>query len=110
MKNFPKLSQQEIKDLWRAGKRCETTYFSIRWRPCSSERKQFRTVIVVKKNLGNAVVRNRLRRRYREALRYCQKQSTGGFDIILVVKEQSKQASFRQLLEACLKVFKEKMS
>lgn len=67
-------------------------------------------VIVVKKNLGNAVVRNRLKRWYREALRYCQKQSIGGFDIMLVVKEASKQGSFQQVLEACLKVFKEKMS
>jgi ribonuclease P protein component len=106
---FSKLSRKEIKKLWQEGRRCETPYFFLKWLPSISEKPQFRVVIVVKKSLGNAVVRNRLRRLYREALRLCQKQSDSGFDIMLVVKEQSKQATFQQLLEACLKVFKEKM-
>jgi ribonuclease P protein component len=57
------------------------------------------------KRLGGAVVRNRARRRIREAARpYC-RSLPGGWDYLLVARKGSASASFRDLSEAVRSLF-----
>ena len=50
--------------------------------------------------LGGAVVRNRARRRLREAFRLAQPRMRQGYDVILVARSRSVDGSYRKLTEA----------
>jgi ribonuclease P protein component len=52
------------------------------------------------KRLGGAVVRNRVRRRMREALRRLDRSSTSGWDILVVARSGSAAATYRELADA----------
>ncbi len=52
------------------------------------------------KRLGKAVVRNRLKRRLREAVRARSAQLMNGWDIVLIAREPSREATFAQLSAA----------
>ena len=52
------------------------------------------------KRLGHAVVRNRLKRRLREAVRAHARHIAHGWDIVLIAREPSREATFVQLSEA----------
>jgi ribonuclease P protein component len=52
------------------------------------------------KRLGNAVVRNRIRRRVREALRGLDRSPSSGWDILVVARPGSAGASYRELADA----------
>ena len=56
--------------------------------------------IVTSRRLGNAVVRNRAKRRIREAVRYWHPQIVPGYDIVFIVRQQMLHASYPELLEA----------
>jgi len=56
--------------------------------------------ISVRRSAGNAVRRNRVRRRVREAIRLEQDRVTGGFDVVLVPRVPAADASFTALREA----------
>ena len=52
------------------------------------------------KRLGNAVVRNRIRRRVRETLRRLDRGETSGWDILVVARPGSQGASYQELADA----------
>lgn len=52
------------------------------------------------KRLGGAVVRNRIRRRLRDALRKLDRPASIGWDILVVVRPASAEASYRDLVDA----------
>ena len=58
--------------------------------------------ITVSKKLGHAVVRNRTRRRIREAYRLQEGRFTPGWDIVLVARTRSVEAEFGKLTHALL--------
>ncbi len=53
----------------------------------------------VGKRVGNAVIRNRVKRRIREALRHRQARLAPGWDLLLVARPGAAGASFWQLAE-----------
>ncbi|MEA2622415.1 MAG: ribonuclease protein component [Chloroflexota bacterium] len=52
------------------------------------------------KRLGGAVVRNRVRRRLREAIRAMDRSGSSGWDILVVARQASVQAGYRELADA----------
>ena len=63
---------------------------------------QNRVGITVSKKLGHAVVRNRTRRRIREIYRLNEERFTPGWDIVIVARTRSVDASFSKMTAALL--------
>ena len=61
-----------------------------------------RVGITVSKKLGHAVVRNRVRRRLREAYRLNEDKFQSGWDIVVVARTRAIHADFSQLVESYL--------
>ena len=53
--------------------------------------------ITVSKKLGNAVLRNKIRRRIREIYRTNEDELLSGFDLVIVARRGSTQAAYREL-------------
>ena len=56
-----------------------------------------RVGITVSKKLGNAVLRNKIRRRIREIYRTNEDELLSGFDLVIVARRGSTQAAYREL-------------
>lgn len=54
---------------------------------------------VTSKRLGNAVIRNRIRRRLREAARLMNPELRQGYDVLIIAKEQSVSARYAELYD-----------
>ena len=65
-----------------------------------------RVGITVSKKLGHAVVRNRVRRRLREAYRLNEAQFQPGWDIVVVARTKAVSAPFDKLTEGYLSLAK----
>ncbi len=61
-----------------------------------------RVGITVSKKLGKAVIRNRVRRRIREAYRINEEQFQPGWDIVLVARSRAVDVSFQKLTQSLL--------
>ena len=61
-----------------------------------------RVGITVSKKLGKAVVRNRVRRRLREAYRLNEERFLPGWDIVIVARSRAVTASFEKLTQSLL--------
>ena len=61
-----------------------------------------RVGITVSKKLGHAVVRNRVRRRLREVYRLNEEKFLPGWDIVVVARSRSVEASFQALTKGYL--------
>ena len=59
-----------------------------------------RVGITVSKKLGNAVIRNRVRRRLREVYRLNEDKFAPGYDIVVVARSRCIKASFQALSDA----------
>lgn len=61
-----------------------------------------RVGITVSKKLGKAVVRNRVRRRIREAYRLNEERFESGYDIVIVARSHAVEVSFQKLTDRLL--------
>ena len=61
-----------------------------------------RVGITVSKKLGKAVVRNRVRRRIREAYRLNEERFLPGYDIVIVARSRAVEVSFQKLTDSLL--------
>ena len=61
-----------------------------------------RVGITVSKKLGKAVVRNRVRRRIREAYRLNEERFLPGWDIVIVARSRAVEVSFQKLNQSLL--------
>lgn len=60
----------------------------------------------VSKRVGKAVVRNRVRRRMREAIRLRQAQIAPGFDVVFIARPAAAQATYAEIARACERILR----
>ena len=90
--------------VYRAGKRLSSTHFTVFVR--SNELALSRFGFSIKKALGGAVVRNRIRRRVREMVRCHRQEIPAGWDIVIHPKSTVAKAPFAALAEELIRVLK----
>ncbi len=89
------MRRAEYEAVYRSGRRCSSQQFAIFYRANGLERSRFG--ISVKKELGGAVVRNRIRRRIREILRRNDSEIPSGWDIVIHPRRSVARAAFAPL-------------
>ncbi len=87
-----------------AGKRRSSSHFTVFFR--ANELPQSRFGFSIKKALGGAVVRNRIRRRLREAVRCHRLEIPTGWDIVIHPKSSVARAEFVALTADLLRLLK----
>ncbi|MBZ5527464.1 MAG: ribonuclease P protein component [Acidobacteriia bacterium] len=85
----------EFDAVYRAGKRRSSAYFTVFLRSNSLPHSRFG--FSIKKALGGAVVRNRIRRRLREIVRLHRGEIPAGWDIVVHPKSAVARAEFNAL-------------
>jgi ribonuclease P protein component len=94
----------EFDAVYRAGKRRSSSHFTVFFR--GNELPQSRFGFSIKKALGGAVVRNRIRRRLREMVRGHRLEIPAGWDIVIHPKSSVARAEFAALTADLLRLLK----
>lgn len=92
----------EFDAVYRAGKRFSSSHFTVFVR--RNELAQNRFGFSIKKALGGAVVRNRIRRRVREMVRCHRQEIPTGWDFVIHPKGSVAKAEFGVLTEELVRV------
>ena len=92
----------EYDAVYREGRRRSSREFAVFLRPNGMELSRFGWSI--KKALGNAVRRNRMRRRIREIIRLHRQEIAPGWDIVIHPRSTVATAEFSKLAEELLKL------
>jgi ribonuclease P protein component len=96
--------KSEFDAVYRAGKRRSSSHYTIFIR--ANELPVSRYGFSIKKALGGAVVRNRIRRRMREMVRYHRQEIAAGWDIVVHPKSSVAKASFVALTSDLVRLLK----
>jgi len=90
--------------VYRHGKRRSNSHFTVFLK--ANDRPQSRFGFSIKRALGGAVVRNRIRRRIREVIRFHRQEISVGWDIVIHPKANVATVSFSALTAELLKLLK----
>ena len=105
-KRFPRevrlVRRAEFDAVYRTGKRRSSSHFTVFFR--INELPQSRFGFSIKKELGSAVMRNRIRRRLREMVRGQRTEIPAGWDIVIHPKSRVSQGPFRTLAAELLQL------
>jgi ribonuclease P protein component len=85
----------EFDAVYRTGKRRSNSHFTVFFR--ANQLPQSRFGFSIKKAVGGAVVRNRIRRRVREIVRCHRQEIAAGWDIVIHPKKSVERAAFAAL-------------
>ena len=94
----------EFRRLYSKGKSAVSPYFAVYCR--KNHRSVSRLGITTGVKLGNAVKRNRIRRRIREVYRLNEDKFQPGWDIVVVARSRALEAPFSRLTESYLSLAK----
>ena len=95
------MRRSEYDAVYREGRRRTSREFTVFLRPNGLENSRFGWSI--KKALGNAVRRNRIRRRLREMLRLHRQEIAPGWDVVIHPRSSAATAEFSALAQELLK-------
>ena len=84
------------------GRRVEVPHLVVRWAGNDGDAPRFG--LAVSRRVGNAVVRNRVKRWIREALRH-ERQGLGGVDVVLIARTSAAEAGHAALRDSVAKAF-----
>jgi ribonuclease P protein component len=94
----------EFDAVYRAGKRRSSSHFTVFFR--ANQLPVSRFGFSIKKALGGAVVRNRIRRRIREIVRCHRSEIPSGWDIVIHPKSSVARAEFVALTADLVRLIK----
>jgi len=94
----------EFDAVYRAGKRRSSSHFTVFFR--ANQMPVSRFGFSIKKALGGAVVRNRIRRRIREIVRCHRVDIPAGWDIVIHPKSSVERAEFAGLTADLVRLMK----
>jgi ribonuclease P protein component len=92
----------EFDAVYRAGRRRSSSHFTVFLR--ANELPESRFGVSIKKALGGAVVRNRIRRRLREIVRCHRSEIPAGWDIVIHPRSAVGKAPFAELTAELLRL------
>lgn len=105
MKTASLTSNHEFKEIYRKADSKVTAYFVLYYRPGTGEKS--RVGFTVSKKIGNAVVRNRARRRLKECFRLHEDILMGCYDLVIVARARSLEGDFHQMCRLLKRTLKE---
>lgn len=86
----------EIRAVYAEGRR-RVGRFMVLWMGGGKKNTSLRLAVVSSRKVGNAVARNRARRRLREAFRLNRHRMDGNFDVVLVARHSINSCRFEQI-------------
>jgi ribonuclease P protein component len=92
----------EFDAVYRTGKRRSNSHFTVFFR--ANQLPESRFGFSIKKALGGAVVRNRIRRRVREIVRCHRQEIPAGWDIVIHPKKSVERAEFAVMTAELLRL------
>ena len=89
--------KKDFVSLYKRGSCARGKYFNLIYLP--NNLNYSRMAVVVSKKIGNAVARNKVRRRARELFRRNKEMLTQSMDLVLVAKKEIREASWKDMRE-----------
>lgn len=102
-KQYRVKKSKEIEDIIKRHRRFSTPYFTIYIKEQKHETNHFRYAMSVGKKIGNAVVRNHLKRQIRAILRKFNVCPT--VDVFIVAREKVNELNFREIEKELIFLF-----
>jgi len=97
--------REDFNKVYRAGKSVANHQFVLYYYKRSGQ-ENFRLGISASKKIGNAVVRNRMRRMIKEIVRLNNNKIVGGYDYIVIVRKPAVTLSYQELEKSVKHVFR----
>jgi len=104
-KTFRLAKREDFNKVYRYGKSMANHQFVLYYLP-QPKIEQFRLGISVSKKVGNAVVRNRLRRMIKEIVRLNKEQLAIQYDYILIVRKPAADMDYAQMEKSIFHVIR----
>ena len=98
-------NRADFSRVYRHGKSFANHQFVVYWFS-KKEVERFRVGISVSKKVGNAVVRNRMRRLVKEIVRHHESEIAGGLDIVFIVRKGALSMEYSELEKSVLHVLR----
>lgn len=106
MEKKNRLTKREYFDkVYKHGKSSANHQFVLYYK-AQPQQASFRLGVSVSKKLGNAVVRNRIRRVLKEIVRLNASQIPGGYDLILIARKPVVEMSYHEIEKSVFHVLK----
>ncbi len=93
----------DIDLLFEQGQRFPTDFFTLFWQPA----REFRYGVFVSRKLGSAVERNRIKRRFREAIRVSREKLQTSGRIAVLPRAAKREPELERLIEDVGRIFQQ---
>lgn len=104
-KEYRLRNDRQIRGVRQAGRSYRNRWLALS--VAASEYPHSRFAFSVSRRVGNAVTRNRIKRRMREAVRQYLPRTHGGWDVLVIARPHASRASYEQIERAVVDVLQQ---